>query len=285
MKHKQLPIGFIPEIPTSAYEFVERLWDRLWSQIQIAEGADGCWNWTGKTGRNGYGVVSGLGGNTAVYRLMWSIFNPEQQSGNGMCIRHLCNNPSCCNPGHLKLGTMKENAFDRIANGTQPRGSQNPLAKFTEEQVYEILCAHAEGEPSTLISERYGVYYGTIDLILQRKHWIHVPLPPNWIGFRTARQLKKDRRPYGTRQPKACLTEEQVYQLRLRFQAGEITTELAASHGIAVNTVIRMVNDGWMHVPFPPDWEGYKPIQRRNFLADRKRKADARKLAKNPQHL
>jgi hypothetical protein len=281
MKHTQLPINYIPELPDCAYEFLRRLWERLWSQIEVADSADPCWIWKGKTGKNGYGLIGGLGGNTAVYRLTWSMFNPDQESGNGMNIRHLCNNPLCCNPRHLKLGTVKENAHDRIANGTQTRGSQSPGARLTEEQVYDILCAHAEGEPSTLISEKYGVYYGTIDLILQRKHWTHVPLPPNWIGFRTARQLKKDRRPYGTRQPNAKVTEAQVYQLRVRFMQGELPSELAAEHGIAIGTACVMLNGrGWAHVPFPPDWDGYKTIQRRNFLADRKRKTIARKITK-----
>ena len=35
----------------------------------------------------------------------------------GMVVMHLCDNPACCNPDHLTLGTNKENMYDSVLKG------------------------------------------------------------------------------------------------------------------------------------------------------------------------
>jgi hypothetical protein len=35
-------------------------------------------------------------------------------------VLHLCNNPACCEPSHLKVGTRKENARHTVASGRHP---------------------------------------------------------------------------------------------------------------------------------------------------------------------
>lgn len=55
-----------------------------------------------------------------------------------MCIRHMCGNPACCNPEHLKLGTSQENAQDRDDHDRTHRGEAHHLAKLTESIVRDI---------------------------------------------------------------------------------------------------------------------------------------------------
>ncbi len=86
--------------------------DRFWSKVVKT---DSCWKWTGCK-KDGYGRINrgarGLGSDYA-HRVSWLMHNgaiPE-----GLCVLHRCDNPECTNPGHLFLGTKKDNSRDMIS--------------------------------------------------------------------------------------------------------------------------------------------------------------------------
>jgi hypothetical protein len=90
-----------------------------------------------------------------------------------LVVRHKCDDPMCINPCHLELGTVKENNWDKLRNGTWQNGENNGQHKLTQKQVDEIRC-------SLLFSQKYlGKLYGvdrkTIREIIEGKTWRGIP--------------------------------------------------------------------------------------------------------------
>ena len=51
-----------------------------------------------------------------LHRAAWEAHNAEPIP-EGMVVMHTCDNPGCCNPNHLILGTQRQNIEDCIAKG------------------------------------------------------------------------------------------------------------------------------------------------------------------------
>lgn len=68
---------------------------------------DGCWKWTGYHDPKGYGRLRDETGNHAAYRLVYeALVGPIPQ---GNVLDHMCHNPACVNPEHLRPVTNQEN--------------------------------------------------------------------------------------------------------------------------------------------------------------------------------
>jgi hypothetical protein len=84
--------------------------------------ADECWEWGGTRDKDGYGFRSlGVWINRRAHRLAWAWANGmwHRNGGDtaipaGMFVLHSCDNPPCCNPAHLRLGTHEENMREKI---------------------------------------------------------------------------------------------------------------------------------------------------------------------------
>lgn len=108
----------------------------------------------------------------------WIFFGEEPGL---LLVCHTCDNPRCCNPCHLFLGTDQDNKDDSIAKGrspsvTYPKLQDRPTrlnhqSKLTEEVVRKIKDQLKSGVPPTTIAREYGVSKGAIYQIKQGKTW------------------------------------------------------------------------------------------------------------------
>lgn len=73
----------------------------------------GCWLWMGPHRVDGYGVFGGM--TKLAHRLSYEAFVGPIRFGG--VVMHMCDNPTCVNPAHLRVGTQKDNVHDMIAKG------------------------------------------------------------------------------------------------------------------------------------------------------------------------
>lgn len=87
--------------------------NRFWSFVDIVPDNNVCWNWTGKSERYGEFNVNDekYKANRVSYFITTGV-DPEELS-----VMHSCDNPKCCNPNHLSLGTHDDNMKDAARKG------------------------------------------------------------------------------------------------------------------------------------------------------------------------
>lgn len=101
--------------------------ERIMKFIDVKEEND-CWEFKGSKNKDGYGKI-GIGGkkNESAHRVIFKIYNFDIPKN--MVILHTCDNPSCCNPKHLVLGTQNDNIQDMVQKRRNKirKGSIMPL--------------------------------------------------------------------------------------------------------------------------------------------------------------
>lgn len=97
--------------------------EAFWSKVDKTD-PSGCWPFKGFIKWDGYGWVHRQGKNMAAHRYAWMLTHGEPPAG--MHLLHTCDNPPCCNPSHLRLGTHLENMADRVAKGRHRMGRIYP---------------------------------------------------------------------------------------------------------------------------------------------------------------
>lgn len=76
----------------------------------------GCWIWLGAWDSCGYGKIASSGRNSiGTHRLFYAYYKGPIPDGLQVC--HKCDTPSCCNPDHLFIGSVSDNAVDREVKG------------------------------------------------------------------------------------------------------------------------------------------------------------------------
>lgn len=103
--------------------------ERLWEKIRKA-GPDDCWEWTAKSRSGsalGYGTIRVAGRLIGAHRLVWELTNGPIPDD--LCVLHECDNPPCCNPTHLHLGTRADNMAEKVARGRAATWRNGPWKK------------------------------------------------------------------------------------------------------------------------------------------------------------
>jgi hypothetical protein len=174
---------------------------RFWSKVR--RDPDGCWEWSARVDRGGYGIFSMTREKLVrAHRMSWILAGNDDPGTT--CLLHRCRNHRCVRPDHLYIGSLHELKGERPpaepATGPMtpfglrrpaprgdshwtrrdrtrvPRGERSNLAKLREEDVLAIRRMHASGRHRTAeLGEMFGVAERSIYHIIRRKTWTHVP--------------------------------------------------------------------------------------------------------------
>lgn len=131
--------------------------ERFWPKVDIRE-VEECWEWMAFRDKDGRGLfyVDRYRGNDAAHRVAWELTwgkIPE-----GLIVRHfVCDNPPCCNPFHLALGTMADNTADMMRKGRN--GGQFECGEKHIMHLHPERRARGERNGSRAYPERQLQYY------------------------------------------------------------------------------------------------------------------------------
>lgn len=156
--------------------------ERFWPKVLKCSPSE-CWFWMGQRDWAGYGrirvgsVVDDTRAMKVAHRVAYEL--SVGPIPGGLDVLHHCDNPPCCNPVHLFIGTHADNDRDRDVKGRGVAppyhfGEQHPSAKLNNSIVGQIHLRIVNGETQSAIARSYGVCHTTIGRIIRGKSWKHL---------------------------------------------------------------------------------------------------------------
>lgn len=141
----------------------------FWSYVDRSDGPAACWVWQGRRTSHGYGRFSNPGEIEEAHRLAWQFTHGPIPSG--LNVLHTCDNPPCCNPAHLWLGTHADNMRDMWQKDRHnaPVGEDHPQSKISNAAVAEIRARHRAGERQNALAAEFGVSGALVSQIVRGK--------------------------------------------------------------------------------------------------------------------
>jgi hypothetical protein len=160
---------------------------RLKKRIEVDQDS-GCWNWTGTRVGNGYGYIWLDDGPKYTHRVSAMLFLDFDLSS-PRWILHDCDNPRCCNPRHLRVGTQSDNMRDAALKGRAGRG------KLSAGDVVEIKSLLVDGYTHAAIAGEFGVTTSMIGQIARGESWASVSPEMEIQPRRRGRRRKEPQEP------------------------------------------------------------------------------------------
>lgn len=159
VKYYKMPVGEIPGLARRLEAGLEKSGE--------------CWIWTKFRNHKGYGQIGVRDTLNMAHRVAYCIAHGASfESIQGKFVCHKCDNPPCCNPDHLFLGTAADNSRDMSSKGRHRvpmlRGEDHPMAKLTRHDV-AVIRSLGGSVPQRNLARQFGVSQTHIYRILKGK--------------------------------------------------------------------------------------------------------------------
>lgn len=144
----------------------------FWSKVLIK---NGCWEWP-RLSNTGYGGLRVNGKFILAHRFAWMLtFGPIPD---GKLVCHHCDNPPCCNPEHLFLGTKLDNYKDMESKGRdrKAQGERQWYHKLTNAEVERLIEMRRNGNTYVSIARVFGLHKSTVYGICKGRTWRHLKI-------------------------------------------------------------------------------------------------------------
>lgn len=213
--------------------------ERLWSKINVGS-KDECWIWKGAKTTAGYGVLRVNYKPRYTHRLMWMLHNKTNIPKKD-CICHSCDNPPCCNPAHLFLGSQADNLKDARDKGKMEmaRGINHHATELSEDDIRQIRYLGQTKMTHKDIGERFGTTRMSVNDIIHKRTWAHID--PEWEPL--------EYKSKGVTHPNAKLDEDKVRKIRQLLNKGKSQQAVAKIFDVSRGTIDSIIrNKSWTHV-------------------------------------
>jgi hypothetical protein len=138
--------------------------DRFWGRVD-RRGTDDCWNWTANCHPvTGYGRTRCSRDFIYSHRMAYELTHGEIPVG--MCVLHSCDNPKCCNPAHLRVGTQQDNVDDRVARNNKKKSGSKSYYETRNLEIYKSYTG--EMKEISCIANKYGISGQMVYTIIRR---------------------------------------------------------------------------------------------------------------------
>jgi hypothetical protein len=142
----------------------------FWERVEIPTDLNDCWLWRGAKMKGGYGMFSINRRKITAHQYACFAKKPlTEPLPRGYCVMHLCDTPACCNPNHLKFGTLAENRADCVHKRRHSRGETHGPHKLKTKDVIGIRREFKALQYR--LAEKYGVNQATIYRIMGGNTW------------------------------------------------------------------------------------------------------------------
>src|ERR1017187_5880356 len=174
MRNKAITSERLPQLLSDCIQ------KRFWSKIEKLH-PDDCWLWKCAVNIDGYAVrtIRSAGGLYQVRapQLAWVSEHRTMIPDDKQILHNCIGQRRCCNPGHLRVGTQKENVHDTLRQGRwqYSKGEFSATHKLTTPEVIEIRRLYAGGNHTQVaLGKMFNVAGAHICLIVHRKQWTHI---------------------------------------------------------------------------------------------------------------
>jgi len=148
---------------------------RFWEKVEI-KSKKCCWEWNANKDGCGYGRFAFRKKLLSAHRFAYILTHGEIL--NNKHVLHKCDNPCCCNPDHLFLGTHQDNMKDRNSKrrskGGSLKGENNPRSRFTKKDIIAMRTMAVNGSKQKKIAKQFNTTQPVISGIINKKYWRHV---------------------------------------------------------------------------------------------------------------
>ena len=157
------------------YNQVKGFWQKVNINIRVEE-PDKCWPWTGSKGKEGRGYWRPSWRHESIKHVAARValaLAEDRIVGEDDYVLHSCDTPNCCNPKHLRVGTLQDNADDRTKRGRNNHvfGPSHPKTSLTEDDVRLVRTLRSEGWSDGMLSFHFNVSRGVVNQILSGKSY------------------------------------------------------------------------------------------------------------------
>lgn len=202
-----------------------RLDPNFWGNVKVGA-PDECWEWQRGRTKLGYGKMQANKKPVGAHRVACELAHGPIPDG--MVVMHSCDNPPCCNPAHLSIGTYKDNGRDMNIKGRMSR-------KLNADDIVAMRNSYAQGTSLQSLAEHFNISDSQVCNIVHGLRWNHVGGPIS--------EFVRIRR----KGPK--LLDDEIRLIRLLAQKGATRADIAERFGITVSNVCQIVaRRTWRHV-------------------------------------